>query len=133
MNFVCPQCFHKLYECTCDYFPPWELLYIDERIQDHVRILNEKGYVTTGSCEGHYTGKPGSNTAICLRMDYPTIINSEMPDGFKYNRGKHAIWHFYDAKLNRKDFEREKAMELIKLLMWCRELPSNPDNMNKGQ
>lgn len=131
MNFVCPYCFHKLHECTCEYFPPWELLFIDDHIQSHVRILNEKGYTTNGSCEGHYTGKPGANTAICFVMDYPEIVTSEMPEGFKYNKAKRAIWHFYDAKLNRKDFESEKVMALIRLLEWCRGLPENPKVINK--
>ena len=132
MNFVCPHCFHKLHECTCSYFPPWSLLYVDEKIQDHVRIMNEKGYTTTGSCEGHYTGKPGSNSAICFLIDYPEIIESELPEGFKYNKSKHAIWHFYDAKQNRQDFEIDKAASLIKLLDWCRSLPECQYKFKKG-
>lgn len=126
MNYVCPNCFHKLHECTCNFFPPWTLLFIDECIQTHVRILNEKGYTTNGSCEGHHTGRPGANTAICFCMDYPEIVGSELPDGFNYNKAKHAIWHFYDQKLGREAFEQEKAAELMKLLDWCRSLPNNP-------
>lgn len=123
MNFVCPKCFHKLHECTCSLFPPWNLIFIDEMIQDHVRILNEKGYLTSGSCEGHYTGQPGANTAICFAMDFPEIIESTLPDGFKYNKGKHAVWHFYNAKLSEEKFNIEKAHMLLKLLEWCRTLP----------
>lgn len=126
MNYVCPHCFHKLYECTCKYFPPTDLLFIDNRIQDHIRILNEKGYTTTGCCEGHYTGKPGANTGICFLMRYPEITESVLPEGFSYNKAKNAVWHFYDAKLNRKSFEIEKIAALIKLLEWCRGLPENP-------
>lgn len=122
-NFVCPYCFHKLYECTCRLFPPWNLIYIDDKIQDHVRILNEKGYITTGSCEGHYTGHAGANTGICFAQDYPEIIASELPEGFKYNRSKHAVWHFYDGKLDRKTFDLEKTVSLIRMLEWCRALP----------
>lgn len=133
MNFVCPHCFNKLHECTCEYFPPWELLYIDERIQPHVRILNNKGYTTTGSCEGHYTGKPGANTGICFLMDYPEIVSSAIPEGFSYNKAKHAIWHFYDVKLNRNDFEVEKVMMLIRLLEWCRGLTENSKTIIKRQ
>ena len=122
MNYVCPKCFHKLHECSCSYFPPWSLLFIDERIQDHVRILNEKGYVTNG----------GSNTAICFELDYPEIIFSTMPEGFKYNRAKKAVWHFYDANKGKKDFETEKTVALIKLLDWCRGLPVNPNQFKRG-
>ena len=125
MNFVCPQCFHRLNECTCRFFPPWQLIFIDQNIQDHVRILNEKGYITNGCCEGHYTGKPGANTAICFVRDYPQITGSALPDGFAYNRGKKAVWHFYDAGLNRKAFDLEKTAALIRLLEWCRALEAN--------
>lgn len=123
LNYVCPKCFNQLQNCTCKSFPPWDLLYIDQRIQPHVRILNEKGYVTFTSCEGHYLGKPGVTSHVGFARDYD--IFSDLPEGFTYNKSKRMLWCFYDAKLNRDQFDAERAFNLAKLLQWCQDLPDN--------
>lgn len=124
MNYVCGNCFHKLYECTCEYFPPWSLIYIDEGIQDPVRVLNEKGYVTTGCCEGHFERGHCTDTNICLQMDYPEITERPMPEGFAYMKRKHAIFHEYPIAIMTKEECAEKKQDAVAtLLAWCNELP----------
>ena len=122
-NYVCPICFRQLPECTCPFFPPWSLIMIDEGIQDCVRILNEKGYTTSGSCEGHYTGKIGANTGICFIMDYEDIREAGMPEGFRWIKSKNCIYHAYKGKLDRPAFDAEKEKTLATLRGWCEALP----------
>ena len=120
-NFVCPKCFHQLNKCTCRYFPPWQLIFIDEHIQDQIRILNEKGYVTTGCCESHFD-MPGSWPHVCFNMDYPEIT-AHLPTGFRYVKGKHAVCRILPDKLTQEDHAAMKADALNNLLEWCRALP----------
>ena len=82
MNYVCPYCWHTLNKCTCELFPPYHLMFIDRNIQEHIRILNEKGYRTTGCCEGHR--EVCISTYVSFANDYLDGIN--MPNRFKYDK-----------------------------------------------
>ena len=128
MNYVCGRCFHKLHECTCA-FAPWTLIMIDEGIQDCVRILNEKGYQTTGCCEGHY-GQP-TNTGICFNMTYEDLIEAGLPEGFKWIKGRTCLVHLYKQTLDRSAFKVEKQKSLDALLEWCARLPEMRYKANK--
>lgn len=121
-NFVCPKCFRQLNKCTCPYFPPWTLIFIDEHIQDQVRILNEKGYVTTGCCEAHFD-MPGSWTHVCLQENYPEIVE-HLPVNYKYMKGKHAIYFAYPQGLTEEEHAAMKEKALSVLLDWCKGLPA---------
>ena len=67
-NYVCPYCWNTLDKCTCELFPPYHLILIDRNIQEHVRLLNEKGYRTMACCEGHRMRC--INTYITFADDY---------------------------------------------------------------
>ena len=66
-NYVCPNCFNQLDKCICITFPPYYMTWIDVKIQEHVRILNKKGYFTKFSCEGH---SKYNKTYILFVYDY---------------------------------------------------------------
>lgn len=126
MNYVCPYCWHTLNNCTCDLFPPYHTIFIDKNIQEHVRILNEKGYRTIGCCEGHlehHKEKKGSaNTHIICGRDY--FKETGIPEGFKYcKRGKGVIYD-YSSKLTNEQFEEIKKENLAVLLEWIKSLPN---------
>lgn len=125
MNYICPYCWHTLNNCTCELFPPYHLIFIDKNIQEHIRILNEKGYRTTGCCEGHI--KICINTYISFANDYFKHIDT--PDGFKYNKKRRVITYTYSTKLSKKEMEEIKKEKLETLLEWCKNLPNrNTEN-----
>ena len=125
MNYVCPHCWHTLNNCTCDLFPPYHLVFIDKNIQEHVRILNNKGYRTVGCCEGHR--KVCINTYITFANDY--FGDTSAPEGFKYNKKRKTVAYAYSTRLTKEDMEKIKEVKLEALLEWCKSLPSR--NMGK--
>ena len=125
MKYVCPYCWNRLNKCTCKTFPPYHLVFVDENIQDHVRILNEKGYKTTGSCEGHMS--------VCLYtyLSFPRdyFDSSTVPDGFSYNDKKRSVICGYPNNITKEKFEELKKEKLATLLEWCNSLPNkNAEN-----
>lgn len=123
-NYVCPYCLYPLDKCICEIYPPYNLIHIDKNIQEHIRILNEKGYRTMYCCEGHGTG---SNTYIYFTMHYFNDI--EPPKGFEYKRKKTMVSYSYSTKLKDEEAEEIKKDKLKSLLEWCKELPDR--NMEK--
>lgn len=118
VNYVCPYCLYTLDKCVCDLFPPHHLIHIDENIQEHIRILNKKGYKTKYCCEGHGVG---TNTYILFIMDYFKDI--DMPDNFKYVKSKRLLTYSYSTKLTKEKAEKLKKENLKLLLEWCENLP----------
>lgn len=103
-QFVCPKCFHQLQECTCRFFP-WNLIFIDEKMQAVVRAFNQKGFITTGCCEGHYEDEAGTSIYICFLQDYPEILAAyqRMEKEFaelkvRYVKGKHGLVRMFSRK-----------------------------------
>ena len=125
INYVCPYCWHTLNNCTCDLFPPYHLILIDKNIQEHIRILNEKGYRTIGCCEGHY--KVCINTYIAFIKDY--FKDADIPEGFEYNRKRKMVTYTYSTRLTKENMENIKMEKLKVLLEWCKNLPDrNTEN-----
>jgi len=120
MNYVCPHCWNTLNKCTCDLFPPYNLIFIDEGIQEHIRILNEKGYRTIGCCEGHR--EVCINTYIAFAREY--FDNIEIPEGFKYRKNRKTIHYTYSTRLTKENMEEIKKEKLETLLEWCKSLPN---------
>ena len=120
MNYICPYYWHTLNNCTCDLFPPYHLIFIDKNIQEHIRILNEKGYRTTSCCEGHM--KICINTYVSFANDYFKYIDT--PDGFKYDKKRRIITYSYSTRLSKKEMEEIKKEKLETLLEWCKNLPN---------
>ncbi len=120
INYICPYCWHTLNNCTCDLFPPYHLIFIDKNIQEHIRILNEKGYRTIGCCEGHR--KTCVNTYIAFADNY--FNDMSLPEGFKYDKKKKTIAYAYSTKLAQANIEEIKKEKLETLLEWCRNLPN---------
>lgn len=119
-NFVCPYCWNTLDKCTCELFPPYHTIFIDKNIQEHIRILNEKGYHTTACCESHM--KVCFNTYIAFANDYFKGIDT--PVGFKYDKKRRIITYTYSTKLAKKEIEEIKKEKLETLLEWCKSLPN---------
>lgn len=120
MSYVCPYCWNTLNKCTCELFPPYHLIFIDENIQEHVRILNEKGYKTTACCEGHV--KVCLSTYIAFGNHY--FDDVDMPDGFKYDKKRRIIKYSYPTKITKEHMEELKKVNLNILLEWCKALPN---------
>ena len=118
-NYVCPNCMNILNDCTCELFPPYHLIHIDKNIQEHIRLLNEKGYRTLYCCEGHNVG---SNTYITFSLDYFNDV--EMPKGFKYSKKRRTIGYTYSTKLNEEKLKKTKDKKLADLLEWIKILPN---------
>lgn len=123
MNYICPHCWYTLDNCICELFPPYYLIHIDKNIQEHIRILNKKGYRTMYCCEGH---NGGSNTYIAFADDYFKEISK--PIGFKYDKKRKMITYTYSMKLTEEKIKEIKAEKLLALLEWCRNLPDRNNN-----
>jgi hypothetical protein len=101
-------------------FPPYHLILIDKNIQEHIRILNEKGYRTTACCESHMK--------ICLNT-YITFVDNyfegkDIPDGFRYDKKRRMVTCSYSTKLTKEKMEELKMEKLKTLLEWCKDLPN---------
>lgn len=119
LNFVCPYCWNTLDNCICELFPPYHIIFIDKNIQEHIRLLNEKGYHTTSCCEGHR--KVCISTYITFADNY--FKDVDMPNGFKYDKKRRMISYTYLLKLPEEEMEELKKENLTLLLEWCKKLP----------
>ena len=119
-HYVCPYCWNALNKCTCDIFPPYHLVFIDKNMQEHIRLLNNKGYRTTSCCEGHK--EVCMNTYIAFADNYFDDISA--PDGFKYDKKRKIVTHTYSTKLSEEKMEELKKDNLFTLLEWCKCLPN---------
>jgi hypothetical protein len=126
MNYVCPYCWNTLDKCTCELFPPYHLILIDKNIQEHIRILNEKGYNTSACCEGHRT--VCISTHIIFAHDY--FDGVDMPNGFKYDKKRRMIAYTYSTRLKSNEMEEMKKEKLNTLLEWCKGLPNRGAEKN---
>ena len=121
-DFVCPNCFYTLDKCKCD-INPYHLIQIDSKIQEHIRILKRKGYITIGSCEGH---KEICNYIyISFNKDYGFGTIIPLPNEFSFYKKKYMM--SYELKRNLSDDEMEniKDKKLKELLEWCKSLPNS--------
>ena len=114
-DYVCPRCFNTVDKCTCD-VQPRELINIDSGIQEQIRILNTKGYITRYCCESH---NPNEGIYIAFVKDYGF---HNMPDGFFYRKRMSSMYHLYKCKMDAEEFNKNKQDHLDKLLDWCNNL-----------
>lgn len=126
-EYVCARCFRKPDECACGNSLPEELVVIDEGIQEHVRILNEKGYTTSYCCESH---SPHGNLYIQFQSARGLEALPPLPSGFRSKYRGTIVEHVYGKdsrtrkKMTTEAFEQEKAESLTSLLEWCESLPA---------
>ena len=116
--YVCPECFRRIDECKCDYYPPWMLINIDIGIQEHIQTLNDKGYKTISCCESHFDGN--HRMYISFNRDFEL---GKLPDGFKYEPKKHSVYFDISHKLTEPKFYAVKTGKITELLEWCQNLP----------
>lgn len=114
-EYVCPRCFNTIDKCTCD-VQPRELINIDSGIQEQIRILNTKGYITRYCCESH---NPNDGIYIAFVKEYGF---DNMPDGFFYRKRMKFMYHLYKCKMDTEEFNKNKQAHLDKLLDWCNNL-----------
>jgi hypothetical protein len=96
---------------------------IDNGIQEHIRTLRNKGYITTGCCESHEDICISIYISFNTNYGFGTTI--QLPEGFKFNKNKNAIIYDFNRKLSREEIEERKKNKLIELLEWCKNLPDN--------
>lgn len=121
-RFVCPICFRTLTECVCEAFPPSQLIEIDEGMREPLRILNEKGYSTQYSCEGHHAND--STYIMFFNGRYMPKIGTEPPEGFCFERSRSILKCDYSAA-SEEEFSEAKSHALQRLVSWCEGLPLN--------
>ena len=118
LNYVCNRCLLSLDKCQCKY-RSYTLIQIDRKIQDTIKLLNEKFYQTVASCEGHYNEVGG--LYISFMYDYNFDVNS-LPIGFKYNNKQRILSYNYKDKVTEQQFEIEKEKATSALLSWANNL-----------
>lgn len=117
LDYVCPVCFNQLDKCVCDSLS-WHAIQIDRNMQQHIRILNMKGYKTEYCCESH---KPTDNMYITFYMDYGIGKTISLPEDFK-KHGNGVSW-ICGRNISDEDYEKKKSEHLKSLLVWCNSLP----------
>ena len=126
-EYVCPHCFNQIDKCSCEALPG-HLILIDEGIQEHVRILNDKGYATMFCCESH---NPHHNLYVSFAYAHGFGGALPGPEGFKCKNSGRTVEHLYgkDSRARKKmtpdQFEAEKKASLESLLAWAKALPEN--------
>ena len=121
INYVCPICFNTLDKCSCRAFPPYQMIFIDRGIQEHVRILNSKGYMTGGSCESHYGSNRNMYIVFVANYNLDNII--PLPNGFKYNKKCNVMEYLHKGNISEEEMNAQKEIKLRDLLEWCKNLP----------
>lgn len=122
VDYVCADCFNTLENCTCKNRPMKKVIIaVDKNIQEHVRILNQKGYITLDCCESH--NKHG-NMYISFTSDYGFGTALPLPNGFKKLK-KCAVSIMYKKNISDEEFSSKKKEYLDTLLEWCNNLPDN--------
>lgn len=119
-QYVCPHCFYTLDKCTCSAFPQYSILWVDKGIQEHVRIMNSKGYVTRYSCESH---DKNDTINISFYNDIGIEKTVQLPEGFTKSKGCIGIEYKYPSNITDEQFEKLKEKQLGILLDWCESLP----------
>ena len=121
-DYVCEVCFYQLKSCKCVGGSPYRMIMIDEEIQEHIRILKDKKYITTGSCAGHQ--EICFCTYISFAIDYD-FGSMQLPKDFVYNKKRRTITYEYQRGLSKECFKKLRKEKLNDLLEWCRTLPTS--------
>ena len=116
--YVCPRCFNPVNKCTCELYPPYELIMIDKKLQEPIRLLNQKGYRTWACCEGH---KADEEIYIRLLVT-DEMMKNKLPNGFWIDKKE-----FIRCRIpkNCEDIEQFKDNKISELKSWILKLPNN--------
>lgn len=114
--FVCPSCWNQLNKCTCECYPPHNLIFIDRKMQKVIKILNEKNYRTGGCCEGHYRGHCDMYIAFGLEHNF------NIPEGFKYLEKRRTIIWEQPKKITLEEYIAMQDEHIETLLKWANNL-----------
>ena len=119
--YICPHCFRELDDCRCSTYP-YHLVQIDKAILIPIRILNQKGYITTACCGGHIDGLLCTEIYIAFRDEHNFIKN--IPEGAAYRKTDKSVFFDCSDKINSKEFEEFQEKCIGKLVAWANSLPA---------
>ena len=85
-----------------------------------MRISNQKGYMTGGSCESH---KAGDSIHIVFHIP-PTEAMDSLPEGFRYEKKSQAIIYWHKRNVTEVELQKQKERKLDELLTGCKALKS---------
>ena len=91
---------------------------IDKKLQEPIRILNQKGYRTWACCEGH-----NADEEIYIRLLVTDeMMKNKLPDGFWIDKKE-----FIRCRIpkNCEDIEQFKDNKISDLKSWILKLPNN--------
>lgn len=113
---LCPQCWNQLDKCDCSYWAKYAVE-IDDGIADVITLLNQKGYITTYCCRGHYN----SNVAY---IDFSYMYEFDAPEGwYKSFEGTIRQINAFE-NITEEEFNIIQDNEMKKLLKWVEKLPA---------
>lgn len=107
----------------------WKLIPVDAKIADIIKMLNDKGYETLASCEGH-GDEPNSKTYVSFSSFF--IVDEMLPKGNKWRGtverwdGGHVRYSLRLMEFGRPPIhfsEKYLARRREELLDWARSLP----------
>ena len=123
-NYVCSRCFKQIDKCECDMKPYHPLYWVDVNIQEPVRILNEKGYHTKFSCEGHCSG---DELYLTFSNKHSFKKNGNVPTDFWCSSDGKTLRYKYPKKITEAEFEEDKKKHIGILTEWCKSLPDDKE------
>ena len=112
--YVCPRCFRRPRNCFCRACPE-TLIQIDKNILPTIQVLNEKGFVTECSCEGHIGESGALFILFCLTYQF----SHPLPDGF-IGDGSTILSNISGNSEQEK--RRDKREKLARLYSWASSL-----------
>ena len=119
ISYVCPSCLRLVEDCRCNLYP-YYLVQIDTLILPIIRLLNSKGYTTTGCCAGHPLTEREQfivdGIYICFDQDYD--FANDCPEGGIYEKVKNCI-RILPKEDDLDDLEYFQQRALDDLLEWA--------------
>lgn len=121
IEYVCPHCFRPLNDCRCEHYP-YFLVQVDKTILPIIKMLNQKGYITSACCGGH------PNTEHCMSIyvafDNEHDFSIDFPQNFRYSRSARTLTAYFDQNISQDEFLAFQKDRLDELSQWAERLPS---------
>lgn len=131
-DYVCDKCFYQLPDCKCYKFIAPTLIEVDEKIQYAVRVLNQKGWKTRYSCEGHFD-EDDQVGQIYIAFDKDVKLPSA-PEGWHIELGPLLLdiecrcgKGLKETEKTQEQFNEEKEKALKHLNYWVDNLEINQE------
>lgn len=119
--YICPHCYYELTECRCSGYP-YYLVQVDKHMVPVVRLLNQKGYITTACCAGHLDNLRGRT--IYIAFDKEHKFENSLPVGAEYAKTGRCVQYRIPEEMTGSEFVPFQSECIERFMKWADSLPS---------